>query len=657
MPTSRIASIAVLALTLATVPAFAADTIKIGVNEPLTGPFAASGAYVVNGAKIAADEINDRGGVLGKKIELVIEDNKSNPTEAAAVAEKLINSDKTPVMMGAWGSSLTLAVMPKLEEYEVPMLVETSSSGKITTSGNPFVFRISPPSALEAEMFAPMVEKLGVKKVDFLVINNDWGRGAAGDFGKMLKGKGIEVGLTETMDASAQDMSAQLAKIKGTDADTLMITAAVDQLTLVFKQMAAMGVKKRVITTGGSQNPDQIIAQGPDHAGRLARMADRHGLRLGDEALLEVVEDRRLDHDLRIGHADLALMQEDPEGGRVDRVVDIGILQHDQRALSAHLERELLEMLRGLDREQAAGLGRAREGHELHAGIGHEAFADFGRHAGHDVQHAGRQPRLLEEVGDQRPGDRRLLRRLQHEGVARREREGDLLHRQQERRIERRDARHDAQRPSHRHRDLPRLGHGHGFAHDVAHIAGRAHQTIGDVGDLPERLVEDRAALVDQHVADFVGAALDDLRCLQQDLLTFARERGAPASEGLVGGVDRGRDLVAARLLRAREDRAVGRVHAVRHEVARGAQPFAADEQLVGADTIGRVVRGGVHAAVSWKRWGGDRSIGRRSAAEARSRMMRSAARSPIRMQGAMVLPPVTAGMIEPSAMRSPATP
>src|SRR3981189_3428187 len=102
-----------------------AQTIKIGVNEPLTGAFAASGTYVVNGAKIAADEINAKGGVLGKKIQLIIEDNKSNPTDAAAVPEKLITSDKTPVMMGAWGSSLTLAVMPKLIEYEKPMVVDT----------------------------------------------------------------------------------------------------------------------------------------------------------------------------------------------------------------------------------------------------------------------------------------------------------------------------------------------------------------------------------------------------------------------------------------------------------------------------------------------------------------------------------------------------
>src|SRR6186713_1484437 len=183
-----------------------AQTIKIGVNEPLTGAFAASGTYVVNGAKIAADEINAKGGILGKKLELVIEDNKSNPTEAAAVAEKLITRDKVPVMMGAWGSSLTLAVMPKLVEYEVPMVVETSSAGKITTSGNPYVFRISPPSAVEGAAFSKIIDKLAIKKADFLVINNDWGRGTAEDFGKMMKEHGIVIGQVETMDQSAQDM-------------------------------------------------------------------------------------------------------------------------------------------------------------------------------------------------------------------------------------------------------------------------------------------------------------------------------------------------------------------------------------------------------------------------------------------------------------------
>src|SRR5438045_1950338 len=173
----------------------------------------------------------------------------------------MITADKVPVIMGAWVSSHTLAVMPKLMEYKVPMVVETSSSGKITTSGNPYIFRISPPSSVEAAAFKNILPKMSLKKVDFLVINNDWGRGAAEDFGRTFKEAGVAVGLVETMDQSAQDMSAQLAKFKSSDADTLMITTAVDQLTLIFKQMSAIGLKKRVITTGGSQNPDQIIAQ------------------------------------------------------------------------------------------------------------------------------------------------------------------------------------------------------------------------------------------------------------------------------------------------------------------------------------------------------------------------------------------------------------
>ena len=108
-------------------PAPAQEPIKIGVTQPLTGAFAASGNYVAQGAKIAEEDINKAGGVLGRKIELIVEDNKSNPTEAVATAEKLTQKDKVPVMMGAWSSTLTLAVMPKLMEYEVPMVVETSS--------------------------------------------------------------------------------------------------------------------------------------------------------------------------------------------------------------------------------------------------------------------------------------------------------------------------------------------------------------------------------------------------------------------------------------------------------------------------------------------------------------------------------------------------
>ena len=251
---------AATALTLGlTSGAIAQSTIKIGLVQPLTGAFAAAGTDVVNGAKIAADEINAKGGVLGKKIELVIEDTKSNPTEAATVTEKLVVRDKVTVLMGASASTATLAVMPKLMEYKVPMLVETSSSSKITTAGNPYIFRIAPPSEIEAAVFSRMVKKIGIKNADFLVVNNDWGRGTADEFSKVLKDNGVSVGLVERMDQTAQDMSAQLVKIKASDADTLFVTTAVEQLSLVLKQAASLGLHKRIITTGGSQNPDELI--------------------------------------------------------------------------------------------------------------------------------------------------------------------------------------------------------------------------------------------------------------------------------------------------------------------------------------------------------------------------------------------------------------
>jgi branched-chain amino acid transport system substrate-binding protein len=257
---------AAFAASLVAGTAFAQEPIKIGVTQPLTGAFAASGNYVAQGAKIAEDAINAQGGVLGRKIQLVIEDNKSNPTEAVATAEKLISKDKVPVLMGAWSSTLTLAVMPKLMEYQVPMLVETSSSGKITTSGNPYIFRISPTSEMEAKAFAPMVKKFGIKKADFLATNNDFGLGASQEFSQMLKKEGVQVGVMETMDPKATDFSAQLAKIKASGGDTLFVTTAVEQITLILKQAKEQQVKARIITTGGSNSPDQLIQQAGEAA-------------------------------------------------------------------------------------------------------------------------------------------------------------------------------------------------------------------------------------------------------------------------------------------------------------------------------------------------------------------------------------------------------
>ena len=252
----------VLAVGALTVPATLAQSpIKIGVIQPLSGPVAASGNYVRMGAEIARDWINARGGIGGRKVELIIEDNKSDPKEAASAAEKLIVRDKVPAIMGAWGSSMTLAAMPKLEEYGVPMVVETSSAASITRRGNPWIFRISPPSEMEALGLARYVDDLGIKKADFLAVNTDWGRGAVGAFGEILKKQGATVGVTEFMDQAATDMNAQITKIKGTGGDTLFLTTAVEQITLVLKQAQEQRLQRKVITTGGSSSPSQLIKQ------------------------------------------------------------------------------------------------------------------------------------------------------------------------------------------------------------------------------------------------------------------------------------------------------------------------------------------------------------------------------------------------------------
>jgi branched-chain amino acid transport system substrate-binding protein len=261
METIRALFVALTVIAALAAPAPAQETVKVGVIQPLSGSVAASGNYIRMGAEIGRDWINAKGGVLGRKVELLIEDNKSDPKEAATAAEKLIVRDKVPVIVGAWGSSMTLAAMPKLEEYGVPMVVETSSAATITKRGNPWVFRISPPSEMEALGLGKYMKDLGIKRADFLAVNTDWGRGAVGAFGDLLKRSGAQVGTAEFMEQAATDMNAQITKVKAGGGDTLFLTTSVEQITLVLKQAQEQRLVRKVITTGGSSSPSQLIKQ------------------------------------------------------------------------------------------------------------------------------------------------------------------------------------------------------------------------------------------------------------------------------------------------------------------------------------------------------------------------------------------------------------
>jgi branched-chain amino acid transport system substrate-binding protein len=251
----------------------AADPIKIGVIYPLTGSSAAAGAYQSAGVKIAADKINAEGGILGRPVELLVEDGANDPAQSVSAAEKLVTRDKVDAMIAAWGSSPTLAVSASVtKKYGVPQVVDTASSVKVTMKDgkrpNPWLFRISPTSRMEAQSVAPyLVSKMGFKKVALMPVNNDWGRGAAKEFAEVVKKTGGEVVATEIINGDQNDFLNQLTKIKAAGADSIIVTTDLAQISLILKQYQALGMKQKILTTGGGIVPEGLVKlAGPEAA-------------------------------------------------------------------------------------------------------------------------------------------------------------------------------------------------------------------------------------------------------------------------------------------------------------------------------------------------------------------------------------------------------
>src|SRR5258706_1082906 len=138
---------AAAALAALTASGAAAQNIVIGVSTGVTGPVAIAAESERWGIDLAMEEINAKGGVLGRKLESMVLDNRCNPSEAVNVANKLVEA-KVPVIFGAHCSSATLATMPIIQQAGIPMITRISSSAKITelsgVRGNPWMFRINP---------------------------------------------------------------------------------------------------------------------------------------------------------------------------------------------------------------------------------------------------------------------------------------------------------------------------------------------------------------------------------------------------------------------------------------------------------------------------------------------------------------------------------
>jgi branched-chain amino acid transport system substrate-binding protein len=237
--------------------------IKIGLLQPLSGSVSAAGIAVRDGAEIALDEVNEQGGINGRQLELVIEDDQNDPAVCTSAANKVITRDQVVGVIGGWGSSCTLAIIPVIERQKLPLLVETSSSFAITDpneSGNDWTFRLNAPTPMEAAALeGKLVSELGFEDVLFLAVNNDWGRGSAEAFGPLIEQQGGNIVGTEYFEEDAENFAPLVTNLTQSQASSTIITTDAAQIALMLEQMHAKGLDTKVLTTGGSNFPDKII--------------------------------------------------------------------------------------------------------------------------------------------------------------------------------------------------------------------------------------------------------------------------------------------------------------------------------------------------------------------------------------------------------------
>ena len=159
----------------------AGDTIKIGYIGPLTGEVASIGDPGLAGAKLAIKEINDAGGLLGKKVELVSEDDKCSSDGINAMT-KLVNVDKVVAITGPDCSASAGSALPVAQNAKVPTILRWASAAKLTGVGN-FIFRIYPSDAFQSKYAAGYIySKLAKKNAAVIYVKNDWGQGMRDGF-------------------------------------------------------------------------------------------------------------------------------------------------------------------------------------------------------------------------------------------------------------------------------------------------------------------------------------------------------------------------------------------------------------------------------------------------------------------------------------------
>jgi branched-chain amino acid transport system substrate-binding protein len=232
----------------------AAEPIKIGLVTALSGQSARAGEALTRGATIAIEEINAKGGVLGRPLELVRRDDESNPAKGLIAARELIQREKVAVLVGGLDTPVELAIVPFVNNIKMPFVVPWAAGTNITQNGAPsnYVFRVS---AMDDEVDKAIVQfarkTYSSKKPGLILVNNPWGESNEHGLKAALKAAGVEPAGIEKFEPNDVDVVSQLSRLKQAGADTLFLVGNVGPSSQVVKSLDRMAWAPPIVSHWG----------------------------------------------------------------------------------------------------------------------------------------------------------------------------------------------------------------------------------------------------------------------------------------------------------------------------------------------------------------------------------------------------------------------
>lgn len=245
------------------------DTIKLGLVAPMSGPNARYGAFSMHGAELAVKEINEAGGVDGRKIQLFNADSQGTPVEGVSATRRLIDEDEVDYVIGDVSSSVTLAMQPVAEDAGVLLLNAASSNPKITygagVGGFKWTFRNYPTDENRALIVAKYAaEQRGFTKFAVLSVDSDYGRSAITFTKKYLPDFKGEILSEDYYKEGEVDFRSVLAKIRDNGAQAIIMYGLADTTPIIARQMVELGIAGKVTLVGnGEFNTEKTIKSAP----------------------------------------------------------------------------------------------------------------------------------------------------------------------------------------------------------------------------------------------------------------------------------------------------------------------------------------------------------------------------------------------------------